>query len=111
MEHQDWEKVVIRSSKAASAAKQSTQVRVTDAVAQARKVAEMSHGAFKTLTHDARIAMASARVAKKLTQKQLDALGPFPPNSSNGWESGKSCPTGPQIQKLHRILGIKLERS
>jgi hypothetical protein len=51
-----------------------------------------------------------ARSAKKLTQKQLDALGQFPVNSCNGWEAGKTCPTGPQLNKLHRLLGVKFER-
>ena len=114
MEHQDWNKIVLRSAtavKIASASKQSALPKMTDAAIQAKKVAEIAHGTFKTLTHESRLAIASARLAKKLTQKQLDALGPFPPNSCNGWESGKICPSGPQIQKLHRIIGVKLERS
>jgi ribosome-binding protein aMBF1 (putative translation factor) len=54
--------------------------------------------------------MAQARVAKGMTQKQLDQRGQFPANSCNLWESGKVCPSGPQINMLHRLLGIKLER-
>jgi ribosome-binding protein aMBF1 (putative translation factor) len=45
-----------------------------------------------------------------MTQKQLDQKCQFPPNTCNSWEAGKACPTGPQINILHRILGIKLER-
>jgi ribosome-binding protein aMBF1 (putative translation factor) len=62
------------------------------------------------LTTTSRSAIAQARLSKGLTQKQLDQKGQFPQNSCNLWESGKVCPTGPQIHILHRLLGIKLER-
>ena len=75
-----------------------------------KKVDSEDIGKFKVLTSESRQAMALARSAKKLTQKQLDALGQFPVNSCNGWEAGKSCPTGPQLNKLHRLLGVKFER-
>lgn len=65
----------------------------------------------KILTSKSRADIAQARIAKGLTQKQLDQLGQFPTNSCNLWESGKVCPSGPQINILHRILKIKLERN
>lgn len=65
----------------------------------------------KTLTSKSRADIAQARVAKGLTQKQLDQMGQFPTNSCNLWESGKVCPSGPQINILHRILKIKLDRN
>jgi ribosome-binding protein aMBF1 (putative translation factor) len=82
-----------------------------EAVLQAKKIDSGDINKFKLLTAESRQAMALARSAKKLTQKQLDSLGQFPANSCNGWEAGKTCPTGPQINKLHRLLGVKLERS
>ncbi len=66
---------------------------------------------LKILTSKSRGDIAQARIAKGLTQKQLDQLGQFPTNSCNLWESGKVCPSGPQINILHRILKIKLERN
>ena len=75
-----------------------------------RKVADADGGKPKMLTVNSRSAMSAARVAFGLTQKELDARGSFPTNSCNSWESGRQCPNSIQIQVIHRILGVKLER-
>lgn len=64
----------------------------------------------KTLTAESRQGIALTRVAKNLTQKELDQKGQFPAGSCNAWEAGRLCPTGPQINLLQRLLGIKLVR-
>ena len=108
---QDWEPVIIRSSKAAATlgAKQGRPT-LSVAAQAARKAEDTVITKPQTLTGKSRSEMAQVRVAKGWTQKQLDMNGQFPANSCNGWEAGKLCPTGPQLQKLHRLLGIKLER-
>jgi ribosome-binding protein aMBF1 (putative translation factor) len=111
MDGQDWTPVTLRSSKVQSQKAQAARPNLSETVLQAKKIDSGDVGKFKVLTTESRQAMALARSAKKLTQKQLDALGQFPVNSCNGWEAGKTCPTGPQINKLHRLLGVKLERS
>jgi len=112
MDGQDWTPVSLRSSKAVSLNTTVVKARpnLSETVLQAKKIDTGDVGKFKVLTTESRQAMALARSLKKLTQKQLDALGQFPVNSCNGWEAGKTCPTGPQINKLHRLLGIKFER-
>jgi|UniRef100_A0A6C0DJR5 ribosome-binding protein aMBF1 (putative translation factor) len=111
MDYQDWNPITIRSSTAvATVAKKQAGPKVSDAVHSARKIDAVEVGRLKTLTSKSRSEMAQARVAKGLTQKQLDQRGQFPANTCNLWESGKMCPSGPQINILHRILGIKLER-
>ena len=101
----------MRSSSAVTrAAKSHAGPRVSEAVHAARKIESVEIGKMKMLTSKSRSDMAQARVAKGLTQKQLDQRGQFPANSCNSWESGKVCPSGPQINILHRVLGIKLER-
>lgn len=113
MDHQDWTPVTVRSSTAIAAAKKQVQQvtgRISEAAHNARKLDTADVGKLKTLSSKSRSEMAQARVAKGLTQKQLDQRGQFPANSCNLWESGKVCPSGPQINILHRILGIKLER-
>jgi ribosome-binding protein aMBF1 (putative translation factor) len=113
MEHQDWNPVTVRSAVAVATAKKSVQnsgPKVSEAVQAARKIENLDVGKLKILTGKSRSDMAQARVAKGLTQKQLDQRGQFPANSCNSWESGKVCPSGPQINILHRLLGIKLER-
>lgn len=113
MDHQDWTPVTVRSSTAIAAAKKQVQQvtgRISEAAHNARKLDTADVGKLNTLSSKSRSDMAQARVAKGLTQKQLDQRGQFPANSCNLWESGKVCPSGPQINILHRILGIKLER-
>lgn len=108
MEYQDWKPVTLRSSNTTAVAKKIPQL--SEAVHAARKVDAAGVGKLKTLTGKSRSEMAQARVAKGMTQKQLDQRGQFPTNSCNSWESGKVCPSGAQINMLHRLLGIKLER-
>ena len=107
---QDWEPVIIRSSKAASLGAKQNRPVLSAAAQAARKAEDTIITKPQTLTGKSRSEMAQVRVSKGWTQKQLDMHGQFPANSCNGWEAGKLCPTGPQLQKLHRLLGIKLER-
>ena len=104
---QDWEPVILRSSNPSSKASQTRPA--LSVGAQAIRNAE-TPAKPQTLTGKSRSEMAQVRVTKGWTQKQLDMQGQFPANSCNAWEAGKLCPTGPQLQKLHRLLGIKLER-
>jgi ribosome-binding protein aMBF1 (putative translation factor) len=111
MEHQNWEPVTIRSAASVNTATKKNSGPILSEIAQAvRKLENSDVTKLKTLTGKSRSEMAQARVAKGMTQKQLDQRGQFPVNSCNSWESGKVCPTGPQINILHRLLGIKLER-
>ena len=110
MQHQDWDPIIVRSN---GATKTRTGSKTTvPAAVQAIRKTENSEVIARplTLTGKSRSEMAQIRVSKGWTQKQLDMQGQFPANSCNAWEAGKLCPTGPQLQKLHRILGIKLER-
>jgi ribosome-binding protein aMBF1 (putative translation factor) len=111
MDHQDWNPVIVRSVTAiSSAAKKNSGATLSEAAQSARKIENSDVGKLKMLTGKSRSEMAQARVAKGMTQKQLDQRGQFPANSCNSWEAGKVCPSGPQINILHRLLGIKLER-
>jgi len=109
MEHQDWAPVKISSAKAGL--KLEADSERNRAIPSSKKTVEESEiGKFKVLSGRSRSDMAQARVAKGFTQKQLDQRCQFPSGTVNGWEAGKTCPTGPQVNILHRVLGIKLER-
>ena len=111
MDDQDWTVVTIRSKhKKQPMSSISKPDRISSNAHELRKVEQMEMGVPKILTAKSRSDMAVARVAKKLTQKQLDIMGSFPSNSCNAWEAGRICPTSNQIQSLHRILSIKLVR-
>ena len=107
---QDWEPVIIRSSVSAANKQSQGRPALSAAALAARKAEDTPVTKPQTLTGKSRSEMAQLRVSKGWTQKQLDMQGQFPANSCNAWEAGKLCPTGPQLQKLHRLLGIKLER-
>lgn len=96
MENQDWNPIVLRSKKSKGPAK----AHVINDTPEKPKI----------LTSESRQAIALTRVQKKWTQKELDQKGPFPSGSCNAWEAGRICPTGPQINILQRVLGIKLLR-
>jgi ribosome-binding protein aMBF1 (putative translation factor) len=104
--YQDWEPVVLNKAKPANGTAKPKTISPVQAIR--KDDTELKKPQF--LTGKSRSEMAQMRVSKGWTQKQLDMNGQFPANSCNGWEAGKLCPTGPQLQKLHRILGIKLER-
>lgn len=121
MDDQDWQTVTIKKPLIKNAASAyvihdrshvaNSSVKIQNKSAEMRKVAETDIGKPKMLTHESRSAMAAARVAFGLTQKELDARCSFPLNSTNSFESGKVCPSSIQIQALHRVLGVKLNRS
>lgn len=113
MSEQDWQTVVVKGSRRQTQqqdkSKQPT-LPQSSRSSELRKIADTECGKPKILSVESRSAMAAARVALKLTQKELDMRCSFPANSCNAWESGRICPTSTQIQSLHRILGVKLER-
>ena len=111
MEHQNWEPVIVRSASVViTAAKKNLGPKLSETAQAVRKLENSDVTKLKMLTGKSRSEMAQARVAKGMTQKQLDQKGQFPANSCNSWEAGKVCPSGPQINILHRLLGIKIER-
>jgi ribosome-binding protein aMBF1 (putative translation factor) len=112
MSMQDWEPITISGKSPVKGSSGGTsKPKFTSSAEELRKVDSAEGGKPKMLTQTSRSAMASARVAKGLTQKQLDQQGCFPANSTNAWESGRLCPTSQQVQILNRILSIKLERA
>jgi ribosome-binding protein aMBF1 (putative translation factor) len=62
------------------------------------------------MPQDLRIAIAQARNAKGWTQEQFAHLICIPKSDVNSWEAGKSVPTGLQIAKMDKVLGVKLPR-
>mmetsp|Transcript_30631 Transcript_30631/g.46246 ORF Transcript_30631/g.46246 Transcript_30631/m.46246 type:complete len:150 (-) Transcript_30631:245-694(-) len=78
----------------------------------ARKLEEQTE-AFKhdTVSHDFKMALQQARLAKKLTQAQLAAQVNERSAVINDYESGKAIPNGAIINKLNRSLGVRLPKA
>jgi putative transcription factor len=67
-------------------------------------------GHLNTVDRSLSIAIAQARQAKKMTQKQLAQAINEPAQTIQTYENGKAVPNGQTIAKLDKALGIKLPR-
>lgn len=110
MDNQDWDPIKIQGTKIKVLTSKPYHVNVSETAHAMKKIENSEITKLKMLTPKSRSDMAQARVGKGFTQRQLDQRCQFPVNTINSWEAGKTCPTGPQLNILHRILGIKLER-
>jgi len=78
------------------------------AAALENETEELKHA---TVSKDLRVAIAQARNAKGLTQKQLATQLNMQPQVINEYESGKAIPNNQVISKIERALGAKLPRA
>merc|ERR1712129_322641 len=65
----------------------------------------------ETVSHDFKIALQQARLAKKMSQAVLATAVNEKGSVINEYESGKAIPNGAIIQKLNRALGVRLPRA
>eukprot|EP00403_Amphidinium_massartii_P023118 CAMPEP_0178398112 /NCGR_PEP_ID=MMETSP0689_2-20121128/14606_1 /TAXON_ID=160604 /ORGANISM="Amphidinium massartii, Strain CS-259" /LENGTH=143 /DNA_ID=CAMNT_0020018867 /DNA_START=94 /DNA_END=525 /DNA_ORIENTATION=+ len=78
----------------------------------AKKLDE-DHETFRhqTVSHDFKIALQQARIAKKMTQAQLASQINEKPSVINDYESGRAIPNGSIVSKLNRALGVRLPKA
>merc|ERR1719245_2779549 len=76
-------------------------------VPNAKKLDEETEN-FKheTVSHDFKLALQQARLAKKMTQAQLASAINEKGSVINEYESGKAIPNGAIVNKLNRSLGV-----
>mmetsp|Transcript_4699 Transcript_4699/g.10355 ORF Transcript_4699/g.10355 Transcript_4699/m.10355 type:complete len:144 (+) Transcript_4699:92-523(+) len=81
-------------------------------VPNAKKLDE-DHETFRhqTVSHDFKIALQQARIAKKMTQAQLASQINEKPSVINDYESGRAIPNGNIVGKLNRALGVRLPKA
>ena len=118
MEHQDWQTVTVRRSKPTNVneakARGLTEQRVRDhnsathqhirALAESEEVSKP-----KYLPPESRKVLTSARLAKKLTQDQTDALCAFPKHTIKGLEAGTLIPNHNHFRVISRELQVNLK--
>ena len=95
--HNDWEPVVLKKHKPPPPRAPSRPRVESDDV-----------GKIPTTTLELRKQIQNARIAKKLSQAQLAQQINEKPNVIQGYESGKAIPTTQVLQKLRKVLGVKL---
>ena len=109
---QDWEPVVVRRSGAghrksyAGTGATTIVMRAGDQAAaqHKRKVEETEIGRPKQLSAESRTEIIQKRVALGKSQVQLNQDCRFPVNTMREIESGRLCPTQPQLNMLNRVL-------
>merc|ERR1719183_1414225 len=65
----------------------------------------------ETVSHDFKLALQQARLAKKMTQAALATTINEKSMVINEYESGKAIPNGAIINKLNRALGVRLPKT
>ncbi|KAL9183999.1 hypothetical protein ACHAXT_002085 [Thalassiosira profunda] len=76
----------------------------------ARKIEESDELKLKKVDKSLSKAIQQARMAKKMTQKDLATKINEKPQVVGEYESGKAVPNGQLISKMERVLGVKLPR-
>ena len=102
MQHQDWETVILRKPKPLPKQNQSSRPKI-----------EKDGEEFNLLKIDQNLktAIQKARVASKMSQKQLaQKLNVLPQDIAN-YESGKAIPNNQFIARIERALNTKLPRA
>ena len=64
-----------------------------------------------TVSHEFKLALQQARLAKKMTQAQLATAINEKGSVVNEYETGKAIPNGAIVNKLNRSLGVRLPRA
>jgi len=107
MDHQDWNPVVIRGKTTKSATSAPHPHRE---VTKEQKLDRTELGTHEKVSISLAKTIQQARIGKGFkTQKDLaNAIG-VPANIINSYESGKAIPDNAILQKLRRVLGVKLK--
>merc|ERR1712066_1103466 len=81
-------------------------------VPNAKKLDEnMEAFRHETVSHDFKLALQQARLAKKISQSALGTAINEKGTVINEYESGKAIPNGAIINKLNRSLGVRLPKA
>jgi putative transcription factor len=64
-----------------------------------------------TVSHDFKMALQQARLAKKMSQAALATAINEKQSVVNEYESGKAIPNGALVQKLNKALGVRLPKA
>jgi len=116
MEHQDLKVVYLRKSpKELEKSKRmngETSVAKNSHHQHAKKILDDHPDSYKvdTVSHTLKTQIQKARMAQKLTQKQLAQKINVTPSVIQSYENGKAVPDNKVLQNLRRVLKVKLVR-
>lgn len=96
----DWDPIVLKKPKPPPITLPSRPVVETEEI-----------GKIQAATLELRKQIQTARIAKNMSQAQLAQHINEKPNVIQGYESGKAIPTNQILQKLRKVLGVKLRNT
>lgn len=107
MQHQDWKPIVIHGK--GFGAKTPAQKPHRE-VTKEQKLYQTELGTHEKVSLSMAKAIQNGRIAKGFkTQKDLAVAIGVPANVINSYESGKAIPDNAILQKLRKVLGVKLK--
>jgi putative transcription factor len=110
MEHQDWDKVVLRKSNNQNKSKTSNGTRAFNPAGtkKFRSLDGEDPPPPEKISHNIRNNIQKARCAKNMSQKDLAKKLNMSLSVINDYERGKAIPDRSTLSRLGRALGVKL---
>lgn len=106
MQHQDWKPIVIHGAKHNVSQPPHPHFEVT----KEQKLDQTELGTHEKVSLSMAKAIQNGRIAKGFkTQKDLAVAIGVPANVINSYECGKAIPDNAILQKLRKVLGVKLK--
>lgn len=102
--HQDWKPVVLKKSQPTK------HIQKRDGNKERKKIESDDPEPLKTLGLSAAKQIQQARLSKKWSQKDLANKLNIKPNLIKDYETGKVVPNPQILNKINRLLGIKIQR-
>ena len=107
MQYQDWNPVIIHGK---SVGMKSSTPQPHYEVTKIQKLDRTELGTHEKVSLSMAKTIQQARIAKGFkTQKDLAVVIGIPVNIINAYESGKAIPDNAILQKLRKVLGVKLK--
>ena len=115
--YQDWDPVIIRGKVDKTKEKEKyvkffgQEIKLPSknpGKSREQKLEETEIGTHKKIGKETGLTIQRARVSKKYTQKELANLINVSSDIISSYESGKAIPDHKIMQKLRRVLGVKL---
>ena len=108
MEHQDWTPVVLGVAKKTVAGPRHPGLTPEERLRRQLDADPDEAEAPQKTSVALRTAIQQARVAKNMTQDQLAKAANLKKDIINAYESGKAVPETAVLQRLSRVLGVRL---
>ena len=108
MEHQDWKTVILTKKRVYTPEETKAYEEKQKLKLEKKKAEENEVKAPPKVNFELKKAIMQARIAKKMSQKDLATRLNVPVNSIAGYENGKIIPNNAFIVKIEKVLGTKL---